>query len=112
MSQYPPKGNADFLKLGDWNADCFFCGKKYKASELKKHWQGFYLCSSCWEPRHPQDFVRGVPDKPAAPWVQTTGETIAPLGDALTTDDGAGSDTVPPDLLMTDTYRVLTTDEG
>lgn len=25
---------------------------------------------TCWEPRNAQDFVRGVPDKQAPPWVR------------------------------------------
>lgn len=70
MSQYPPKGKADNLELGDWNAVCWECGRKFKASQLLRHWQGYYLCPEHWEPRQPQDFVRGVPDKPAAPWIQ------------------------------------------
>jgi hypothetical protein len=63
-------GQADKLVLGDWNASCYFCGFKYKASQLLKHWQGFYVCEKCWEPRHDQDFVRGVPDEQPPPWTQ------------------------------------------
>lgn len=64
-------GQADYLALGDWNAACYRCGAKFKASMLRKNWQGYYTCDSCWEPRHPQDFVRGVPDFPAPPWTQS-----------------------------------------
>jgi hypothetical protein len=46
------------------------CNRKYKASELIKHWQGMYRCRTCWEVRHPQDFVRGVPDIQSVPWAQ------------------------------------------
>lgn len=53
-----PRGPADYLALGDYNAICDRCGKKFKASQLTKDWQGFMLCSRDWEPRHPQDFVR------------------------------------------------------
>ena len=65
-----PKGRADHLDLGTWNALCYFCGFKFKANEMRKHWQGFYVCERCWEPRQPQDFVRAIPDKMAAPWAQ------------------------------------------
>ena len=61
---------ADYLKLGDHNAYCSMCGAKFKASELLKHWQGQYRCTRCWEPRHPQDYARGVPDNPSVPWSQ------------------------------------------
>jgi hypothetical protein len=55
---------------GDWKAACFRCGGTRKASEMRKQWQGFYVCATCWEPRHPQDFVKGVPDDPSVPWSQ------------------------------------------
>lgn len=55
---------------GDWNAACFRCGAKRKASEMRKQWQGFWVCPEHWEPRHPQDFVKGVPDNPSVPWSQ------------------------------------------
>ena len=67
---YPTKGPADFLKLGDWNVVCFQCGRKKKASWMKRHWQGYYLCPEHWETRQPQDFARGVPDTQAPPWTQ------------------------------------------
>lgn len=61
---------ADYLKLGDWNAVCYECGMKFKASTLKKHWQGYYVCPEHWEPRQPQDFVRGTADIQTPPWTQ------------------------------------------
>ena len=63
-------GQADFLKLGDWNAQCFECGRKFKASQLKRHWQGYWVCPDHWEPRQPQDFVRGTKDVQTPPWTQ------------------------------------------
>jgi hypothetical protein len=54
------RGKADYLELGDWNAVCFECGRKFKASQLKRHWRGYYVCAQHWEARHPQDFVRAV----------------------------------------------------
>lgn len=63
-------GRADYLALGDHNAICFECGRKRKASELKKHWQGYYVCAEHWEPRQPQDFVRSIPDVMTPPWAQ------------------------------------------
>jgi hypothetical protein len=66
----PIKGQADYLELGDWNAVCSMCGRKFKASQLQKHWQGMWRCPDHWEPRHPQDFVRAVPDVQTPPWTQ------------------------------------------
>lgn len=60
----------DYLKLGDWNAACSMCGRKRKASELVRNWQGMYRCPEHNEPRHPQDFVRGISENMAPPFVQ------------------------------------------
>lgn len=67
----PTKGEADYLELGDWNAVCYDCGRKAKASTLVKTWQGFYVCPHHVDiTRHPQDFVRGIPDVQTPPWSQ------------------------------------------
>lgn len=68
---------ADFLAPGDWNATCSMCGRKRKASKMVKNWQGMYRCPEHNEPRHPQDFVRGVEDNQTPPWVQPPTETEA-----------------------------------
>jgi hypothetical protein len=63
-------GKRDFYKKGDWNAICYVCGFKRKASEMKLRWDGVYTCEQDWEIRQPQDFVRGVPDEQPLPWTQ------------------------------------------
>ena len=63
-------GRADWLDLGNWNAVCYECGRKRKASTLMRNWQGYYVCPEHWEPRQPQDFVRSVPDVQTPPWAQ------------------------------------------
>lgn len=63
-------GRADYYVPDDWNAVCYECGRKRKASQLKRHWQGYWVCPEHWEARHPQDFVRGVPERATPPWVQ------------------------------------------
>lgn len=65
-----PKGRADHFILGDYNAVCYECGRKRKASQLKVHWQGYKVCAEHWESRQPQDFVRGVPDVQQPAWTQ------------------------------------------
>lgn len=66
----PVKGRADFLQLGDWNVACSMCGRKRKASTMVKNWQGMWRCPEHNEPRHPQDFVRGVQDIQTVPFAQ------------------------------------------
>jgi len=72
-------GRADYLALGDWNAICYECGRKFKASMLKKHWQGYWVCPEHWEPRQPQDFVRAIPDIQTPPWTQPVSEIFGAL---------------------------------
>lgn len=71
---------ADHFVLGDYNASCFECGRKFKASQLVKHWKGYYVCRDHWEPRHPQDFATAAPetDKPA--WTQPEQDVFVPSG--------------------------------
>jgi hypothetical protein len=78
-------GRADFYREGDWNAVCYQCGRKFKASTMRRQWQGYWVCSEHWEPRQPQDFVRAIPDNPTPPWVQpqpvdTFGRMCSPNG--------------------------------
>lgn len=63
-------GKADYYESGGFNAVCYECGRKRKASMLKLHWQGYYVCPEHWEPRQPQDFVRSIPDNMTPPWAQ------------------------------------------
>ena len=62
-------GHADYLRNGDYNAICDRCGSKFKFSQLKLEWDGLYVCTAngCWEPRQPQDYVKGVRDDMAVP---------------------------------------------
>lgn len=55
---------------GNWKAVCDSCGRIVLASELQQRWDGFMVDSRCWEPRHPQDFVRGVADYQAPPFTR------------------------------------------
>jgi hypothetical protein len=52
---------------GDHWRICDVCGFRYRASQTFKRWDGLITCSEDWEPRHPQDFVRGRKDRQNAP---------------------------------------------
>lgn len=56
-------GRADRYVHGTWNAICDTCGQKFKAKDLRMTWDGFFVCEDCWEPRHPQDFVKSKYDR-------------------------------------------------
>jgi len=64
------RGPWDYYEPGSYNAVCYECGRKRKFSYLRLHWQGYYVCPEHWEPRHPQDFVRGVQDIQTVPVAQ------------------------------------------
>jgi hypothetical protein len=42
-----------------------------KASDLRQRWDGLKVCEQDFEPRQPQDFVRGVADYQAPPWTRS-----------------------------------------
>ena len=68
-------GPADYYAQGDWNARCWTCFKKIKASEALKlsvYDGNCYVCRSCFELPNPQQFVRGIPDRQNVPWTQPT----------------------------------------
>jgi len=69
-------GRADFFKIGDWNALCDRCGFKYKRSDLQYTWDNLLVCDKCWEPRHPQDFVRGRKDLQRVPDARVDTQTM------------------------------------
>jgi len=73
---------ADYLALGDWNAQCDACGRKRKGSTLRLQWNGLWVCPEHWEPRQPQDFVKAVPEHPTPPfvrdWTSTTVNVCSP----------------------------------
>lgn len=103
-------GRADYLALGDWNAVCFQCGRKRKASELKKHWQGYYVCPEHWEPRQPQDFVRSVPDVQTPPWTQPMPADTFRTTTALTTETVPDTTNIILYALATETSYPLQTE--
>lgn len=57
--------------LGEWNAICDMCGRRYKASELRKNWKGLMVCPEDWEPRHVLDFFRLPGEKIDVPFARS-----------------------------------------
>jgi hypothetical protein len=54
----------------DWAAICDRCGFRFHSYKLKKEWDGLMVCKNCWEPRHPQDFVRVPVEEVVPPWTR------------------------------------------
>jgi len=55
---------------GEWSVLCDVCGRKFRNQDLRQRWDGLKTCSDDWEPRQPQDFVRGVADYQAPVWTR------------------------------------------
>lgn len=60
-------GSSDYFKPGSFNRICDRTGFKVKAEETEKEWTGSIVRRKSWEPRHPQDFVRGKEDRQSVP---------------------------------------------
>ena len=56
------------LKLGAWNAICQICGFKYKSYQLRKRWDGLWVCQEDFETRHPQDLIKIPKEDSSVPW--------------------------------------------
>lgn len=79
--------------LGEWLAECQRCGVWYHASKIRREWTGLRVCSGpgtndCRDPRHPQDLIRGVRERPAPPWTspETTAVFTSDVGDVSEDD--------------------------
>lgn len=102
----------DYLELGSWNALCSMCGRKRKASELVKNWQGMYRCPEHNEARHPQDFVRAVPDVQTPPWVQPQPDFLLLFGVFIVTEASDLSVLTPDwNVILTETSYPITTED-
>ena len=82
-------GKYDHYREGDYNAVCAHCGRKGKASEMRKLPAGIPGAGMLVHPEHyvernPQDFVRGIPEKQVPPWIQ-------PPPEALFLEDGSAT---------------------
>ena len=62
--------NGNRFKMGQWRAVCDRCGMDRYSSELRLEWTGLRVCGDCWEPRHPQDYLKGKADRQAPPWTR------------------------------------------
>ena len=55
---------------GDYLADCDVCGFTYLASQLRKRWDGYMVCSVDFEERHPQDLLKIPRSERPVPWTR------------------------------------------
>lgn len=65
--------SGDEQRAGDWRVICDRSGFKVWASECVKTWDGLRVHRRFVgdeQQRHPQDLVRGVPDRQAVAWTR------------------------------------------
>jgi hypothetical protein len=79
-------GSKDYYSHGNNNVECDLCGQKYKRTDCKMQWNNLFTCPTCFEPRNPQDFVKGVPDNQRAP-ITRYNPTITFVTNQITPDD-------------------------
>ena len=60
----------NYYLSGEFNLTCDRCSKKIKAHQAKHEWTGFIVCTTCFETRHEQDFVRARQDKISVPFTR------------------------------------------
>lgn len=81
---------------GAWKVQCDRCGFDYLNHQVRKEWTGLRVCSGadtngCWEPRHPQDSLRGKVDHQRVPWSR-------PESDGVDVSPGSGNEVTAEDL--------------
>lgn len=79
-----------YYKLGDHYRICDRTGFKIRNSKSKKQWDNLIVRTKSWEPRHPQDFVRGVVDHLAVYDARPRTEPKYIQIPVLLTDSGTG----------------------
>jgi hypothetical protein len=59
--------SGDHWVPGDYWIVCDECGLDYRKSDTRKRWDNAIVCADCWEPRHPQEFIKSVRDNQRVP---------------------------------------------
>ena len=58
---------ANSYRAGGALGICDECGRRFRLSDMRTRWDKALVCEADWEPRHPQEFVRGTHDRIKAP---------------------------------------------
>lgn len=66
MASFGKKTRNPGWKPGDHWVQCQRTGMIIRSSDARLEWTGLIVAKEVWEPRHPQDLLRGRPDNFAA----------------------------------------------
>ena len=80
-------GKADHYRHNSFNRICDRSGFKVKAGDTRMEWTGHIVRKSGWEPRHPQDFMRGKLDKQSVPHPRPESDDDFLTSNEVTVDD-------------------------
>lgn len=85
---------------GDFWRICDRSGRKVRASQTIKQWDGLIVAREEYEDRHPQDFVRGRKDEQSVPdpRPEPIDRLLGPLTTTLTAAASAGATTLTVEL--------------
>lgn len=68
-------------RRGSWKAQDERTGFTRKAEDLVREWNGRMVGKEVYEPRHPQDYARVIPDNTSVPWSRPVNEdSTTPYG--------------------------------
>lgn len=72
-------------------------GFPQRAERTRKQWNGLIVDEKVWEPRQPQDLVKGVPDKQSVPDARPLGQNVyvGPISVATTANAVVGQTSIP-----------------
>jgi len=80
------QSSGDHYIAGDYYLVCDVCGRDFRRSEMRQRWDNAWVCQADWEPRHPQEGVRGIPEKVKVPIARPV-PTIVTIGVGDVTQD-------------------------
>jgi len=82
---------------GEFYRICDMTGFKIRAPHTRKQWNNIIVREQSWEPRQPQDFVKGVRDEQAAPEPRPRQVNVflGPLVTTITASRSIGAVSIP-----------------
>jgi len=68
---------------GSWNVVCDVCGFRFKSVDIVRRWDGAMTCRSCYEPRHPQDFIRVRDERVSVPFTRPEADVFVSINTVI-----------------------------
>jgi len=104
--------NPGFRPGGHW-VECQRTGRTVRVQDIRKEWTGLLVAKEEWEPRHPQELIRGIVDNASAQGyvsTETSGTAVGPdYGEAIAGIARAGTARTgydnPDDTLLSGSFN-------